>query len=116
MNGFNRLLGDLANKRGADNEQRLIDAVNFKNSVWPKWLIGIEKSSRDQDAKGIDIVVETDVGRIFIQVKSSKCGLDSVKKKKKHIVYMVINERKSMDKIYDTFIGVIGHKRSDYRR
>lgn len=37
----------------------------------PPWILGVKKSEETQDLQGIDFIVTTDVGDIYVQLKSS---------------------------------------------
>ena len=65
-----RVLGRLGNERGAHAERVVVDALN---SCWrPKWVKGARLASKELDHKGVDVVVSTDVGDLYLQVKASK--------------------------------------------
>lgn len=60
------------NRVGNATERRVLQLLNRPG--WPDWLIGpheITKQYGNEDQYGIDIIVRTDVGPFFLQVKST---------------------------------------------
>lgn len=79
------LFRKIGKERGKSNEDRFFEV--FKGyrvpTEFPPWFSGIQKSTREQDYfRRIDAVAFTsDVGKIYLQIKSSKSG---VKKFEEH--------------------------------
>src|SRR6185436_12825401 len=57
---------------GLNNEKRLVYTFSRDNPfhIRINWIRRVRHASREEDARGIDVVFETDVGPIKIQVKS----------------------------------------------
>lgn len=67
------LIGKIGNQRGLRNEQRFFKAIaNFPEK--PRWWLDVREKTPEEDQKGIDAVVTTDVGKLFLQIKSSLRG------------------------------------------
>lgn len=66
-----RALGAVSKERGASAERRVLLALAEAVSR-TEWLRGAWRSTPDEDARGIDIVANTDVGQLYLQVKSSQ--------------------------------------------
>ena len=49
-------------------------AIENGNGNNPDWYNGISKATMDQDQKGIDFIIHTAFGDIFVQIKSSEAG------------------------------------------
>ena len=69
--------------RGKDKEDRFLKL--FRSSRvppgFPDWFHGICRVSQEEDCRGIDAIAFTDdVGKIFLQIKSSKAGVEKFKK------------------------------------
>jgi hypothetical protein len=79
---INETLGHAANERGAHNEGRVLEAVE-RLATELDWISGGRKGTEEEDAAGVDVVVETDVGPLYLQVKSSKFGAGSFKEKRR---------------------------------
>ncbi len=67
-----QILGKDAKKRGRTNETRVIEALALPTR--PPWMRSVRRGTKAEDHAGIDVVVESDVGKLFVQVKSSRGG------------------------------------------
>lgn len=56
--------------KGRRNELRAVAAFEERCDDVPDWFVSIENSSLRLDRAGIDVVVYTDIGRAFVQIKS----------------------------------------------
>lgn len=69
--------------RGRDKEDRFLKLFRYGRvpSGFPDWFHGIRPVSQEEDCRGIDAIAFTDdVGKIFLQIKSSKAGVEKFKK------------------------------------
>jgi hypothetical protein len=79
-----------AHQKGFATELRVLDSfivpsniVSSHNSKWrfgysvPEWFVGFEKATKAQDAEGIDFILRTTNGDVYLQVKSSEGGKDA---------------------------------------
>ncbi|HZU96090.1 MAG TPA: hypothetical protein VFF73_05230 [Planctomycetota bacterium] len=66
------LMGTAARRRGRDNERRVLQAL--LEGARPEWLESARMATNEEDHRGIDVVVASDVGDLYLQVKSSKTG------------------------------------------
>lgn len=73
MSRVSSVLGSLGNERGSKNESLVAEVLSGLKERWP-WVKGWSKATAEQDRKGIDFVVNTDVGDLYLQVKSSESG------------------------------------------
>jgi len=55
-----------AQARGLESEERVLEACRLEPR--PAWLRRARRATRTEDHSGIDVVVESDVGRLFVQV------------------------------------------------
>src|SRR5271156_1710138 len=69
-----RIVDWVARARGIQAEERGVKACRSEGR--PAWMKTARYATREEDRHGIDIVVETDVGRLFVQVKSSQRGVE----------------------------------------
>ena len=61
---------------GYNNEYRVFEAYSPEFAgLFPPWIYGVRFTQDDDDHRGIDLVFETDVGDIGLQVKSSFAGM-----------------------------------------
>jgi len=71
-NNVARVLGKIGNERGRANEHHVLEACLLPSR--PAWMTGARAGTRVEDHAGIDVVVESDVGKPYVQVKSSRTG------------------------------------------
>ncbi len=64
--------GKDAQQRGLESEMRVLEACRLP--ARPAWMRSARPATPIEDRSGIDVVVESDVGRLLVQVKSSKLG------------------------------------------
>lgn len=64
--------------RGRYSECRVVDLVL---RLGEPWIFGARLATKDEDRRGIDVVVATDVGGLPLQVKSSEKGANVWRRK-----------------------------------
>ena len=69
-----KILENIQKSRGFQNEERFMRAIKNGNGNNPDWYNGISKATKEQDQKGVDFIIHTAFGNIFIQIKSSEIG------------------------------------------
>ena len=91
-----KILGNIRRSQGFKTEERFMRAIENGNGNNPNWYNGISKATTEQDQRGIDFIVHTAFGNIFIQIKSSEVGAikflnkKQIKNKNFRIVVLVI--------------------------
>lgn len=89
---YRNLLKQVRKERGYAGEQRVLIALEGNRTSWPEWLISIRKATEDEDIRGCDIVAETDVGKLYLQIKSSKVGIEKFhKRNRKKMIAAIIS-------------------------
>lgn len=81
--------GHRANEKGRLAEQRCLESVNELRVKSP-WIYGARLANLKEDARGIDVVVETDLGKLYLQVKSSHYGAHKFRRKRPKAKAIVI--------------------------
>ena len=68
--------------RGRDKEDRFLKLFRYCTVPpgFPDWFHGICGATQEEDCRGIDAIAFTDVGKIFLQIKSSSAGVEKFKK------------------------------------
>ncbi len=56
--------------KGRRNELRAVAAFEERTDDVPDWFVSIENASPKLDRAGIDVVLKTDAGDVFVQIKS----------------------------------------------
>jgi hypothetical protein len=74
------LPNDIGNATGKRNERRTLDAILALRASNPA-LVGARMATKEEDTQGVDIVVETAFGTMFVQVKSNKADARLWRKK-----------------------------------
>ncbi len=62
----------LTHQRGIESEMRLLESCRLPSR--PPWMRRARLATRIEDRSGVDIVIESDVGALLVQVKSSNAG------------------------------------------
>jgi len=71
---FDLLCGRAAVRRGFDHEWDVMRAFDVAHIETPFWFLGINWATPEMDLeRGTDLVVESDIGLLYLQVKSSLC-------------------------------------------
>lgn len=77
MKAIKRAFKDVSLRHGRNTEDRFFTAMSTAVSAgMPKWFVCVRRASLKEDTReGKDAVVETtDVGKLFLQIKSSEAG------------------------------------------
>lgn len=78
-----RAFRKVGRERGRDKEDRFLKLFRYGRVPpgFPTWFHGIRSVTQEEDYRGIDAIAFTDdVGKIFLQIKSSKTGVEKFKK------------------------------------
>ena len=62
----------LTHQRGIESEMRVLESCRLPSR--PAWMHRARRATRIEDRSGVDIVIESDVGALLVQVKSSNAG------------------------------------------
>jgi hypothetical protein len=112
VSGITRALGQLANERGKRNELRMLAAC--LSEPRPKWLRDARLATREEDARGIDIVVTTDVGDVYLQVKSSRIAAEIFQRRpmRAHAEVVVSNDKVTHERLIARAHGAVSRLRA----
>lgn len=116
-----KILEKTERSRGFWTEERFLRAIENANGNAPCWFKGISRSTREEDGKGIDFVIHTTVGNIFIQIKSSEAGANKFFKKiklkrLKNIIVLVIKIDYDEEKIRNMSFSLMKEKIDSFRK
>jgi hypothetical protein len=109
-----QMLGNEARKRGRTSEERVLEALELPSR--PAWMGAVRKATPAEDHAGIDVVVESDVGKLFVQVKSSRGGKAAFGKRRRsaRVGVVVVGVTDSPDKVLAKVVGELGKIRAEY--
>jgi hypothetical protein len=109
-----RVLGKIGNERGRANENHVLEACLLPGR--PAWITSARAATRTEDHDGIDVVVESDVGKLFVQVKSSRRGKAAFveRRRRSHVVVVVVKNGDTLDEILRRVVGALAPVRKQY--
>lgn len=110
----NSAINKAGHQRGTNAEdrvERLIQQIG--QSGWPKWIQSGRRATSLEDQGGIDFIFLTDIGDLYLQIKSSKVGVKSHlgKKKKKLIGCVIVKGTDSSTTIQSRIISKLAELR-----
>lgn len=79
-----RALGRAGQAVGREHERKVLEALQRPDRPW--WILGARLATGAEDREGIDVVVQTDTGTLFLQVKSNKLAANRWRKRHKALV------------------------------
>jgi len=88
--------GRQGNRKGHEAETRALNAAHSLCLV-RSWLRSARKATPDEDGRGIDIVVETTIGPLYLQIKSSLGAARSFRHGRKNCKAIVVIITPDMD-------------------
>ena len=108
------LLGKLGSERGRANEHHALEACLLPTR--PAWMTSARAATRAEDHDGIDVVVESDVGKLFVQVKSSRTGKAAFaeRRRRAHVAVVVVKSGDTLEEILRRAVGALAPVRKRY--
>jgi hypothetical protein len=100
--------------KGRRSEERLL-AVCGPGPARPDWVQEVARATPKEDAQGVDIVVSTtDIGKIYIQVKSSEGGrrLFLMQRRSSRIAVVVVKNFDTEESLQRKFLTTITSERA----
>jgi hypothetical protein len=78
----------------------------------PVWFKSLRRATSEEDAKGIDLVVEIDLGQVLIQVKSSWSRAKEFVEKHPEIPVLVVHPEDSEDRVRRNLLRIVRYERA----
>ncbi len=106
------LLAEITAERGTENERRVQATVNHLRQQI-SWITDVRCSTEREEARGIDLIVETDQGRILLQVKSSLIGREAFLRDSSHdpnILVIVADDEETDESLKKTLSILFRHR------
>lgn len=109
-----RVLGKLGSERGRANERHVLEACLLP--ARPSWMTSARAATRAEDHDGIDVVVESDVGNLYVQVKSSRTGKAAFveRRRRAHVAVVVVKSGDTLEEVLRRVVGALGPVRKQY--
>ena len=90
------IIGRIGKKKGRDGEDRILLVLKNSQDSWPGWLKSVRLATKEEDKKGCDIVADTDVGNLYLQIKSSITGVKEFKRRQRKKMIAILISRPEM--------------------
>lgn len=102
--------------RGANRELTVLEILSSPDM--PPWVCSARKGTPDEDRRGIDIVVATDVGKLFLQIKGSQKDADlfSAKRRKSSIATVVLRNPGVTRENRNRILAALSRERASVRK
>lgn len=100
--------------KGARNEVAVVQVLSGHEKL-PSWMGDVRACTEEEDERGIDVVVETDIGEIYLQVKSSYSNAQKFLRKwpQRNVGMVVIRPQDDRDTIFNKAMDAVAKQRSD---
>lgn len=109
-----KVIGDVINSRGRAREEQVLTALTRSDGAsFPPWFQGAERASDGDDARGIDVIVYSDVGKLFLQVKGSPKAVQEFLKKhpKGNIVPFLVHDDEYIEGLRKRLVEALNAER-----
>lgn len=113
---FNKALGDIARERGDERERKALASLGVE--PLPVWLKSVRARTPEEDRRGIDLVGESDVGQLHVQVKGCKAAARNFHERNwnRALIEVVIVAGHEDDKVIrDRVVNAFGRARDKVR-
>ncbi|HEY1691121.1 MAG TPA: hypothetical protein VGG39_03115 [Polyangiaceae bacterium] len=109
-----QMLGADARRRGKRSERHVLQALSLPSR--PEWMRSVRPATKEEDRAGIDVVVESDVGKLFVQVKSSQGGKArfEAKRRSARIAVVVAKVTDTPEGLLRKVVGELSTIRAEY--
>jgi hypothetical protein len=110
-----KVVGDVINARGRAREEQVLSALSTMTTVsLPSWFSHTEQACQKDDARGVDVVVHTDVGKLFLQIKGSQKAIDEFVRKhtKGNIVPFLVQSDECIESLQKRLIEALSNERA----
>lgn len=103
---------------GPMRERRLHTLLNTTKERLPSWIQSARLATPAEDRVGIDLIVESDVGEIHLQVKSSDRGKEAFAQRPgcAYIACIIVHEQLSDEEILQTTVNAMSELRELFLR
>ena len=107
-----RALGEAARLRGLANEARALEVL--QSTPLPPWAGAARRATDQEDRGGVDIVVDSDVGSLYVQVKSSAGAAKRFLKRRRRVAVVVVTGTMPESLIRGRLLAALTDLRSEY--
>ena len=106
------MFGRARQERGDFTERKVFAAFRDAGTL-PSWLTVVEPAPAELQPKGVDAVAATDIGNLYLQIKSSQTGARNHQERHPHghIAVVVININDPADAVRAKCLSALGNLR-----
>lgn len=110
-----KAIGDAARAKGENRELRALASLVIGEI--PPWLLSVRRRTVDEDRRGIDIIGESDVGTLMLQVKGCAAAARNFKldPRSRYIEVVIVDERTDDETIRVRVLEAFGRAREATR-
>ena len=111
----NHALGSFRNAIGKEREKAALNALRYnQDGFLPEWILAVALGTREEDRAGIDIVIHTDIGKMFLQIKSSRRQVEKFlsKHRKGNIVPFIVDQISDVLVLRGKLVACLENERS----
>lgn len=103
------IIRKIEKSRGFQTEERFVRAIENGNGDNPAWYKGMSWATKKEDQRGIDFIIHTIFGDIFVQIKSSEAGAIKFYRKRRNfrIIVLIIKSDYKEENIRNIFFSAI---------
>ncbi len=76
LHTLNKVAYEAGLRKGRENERKVIEAFETARVQTPRWFRGIDWAPQELDGDGVDFIVASDIGQLYLQIKSSDALAD----------------------------------------
>lgn len=111
-----KTIGDVARERGELRERRALASTT--TAPLPTWLRSVRKATLDEDRHGADLIGESDVGQLKVQVKGCAAAARNFRESHRYgyIEVVVVGGHESDETIRGRVLGAFGRARDTVRK
>ncbi len=112
MSRVTRLIGHSANARGAAAEAVVLAAAQLAVERH-EWLTEARAATPAEDRRGIDVVVGSDVGPLFLQIKEGRAAARAFNTERRGtlIEAVAVRGRRNPEDVVGSVVGALGRMR-----
>lgn len=102
-------IGKLSHERGKQSEEAALLALYEFRDKLPLWFMHARAATKDEDHRGVDLVVTTRIGKIYIQLKSSKKAVHEARLCPKYAGMLVerVTPGEDLEEVFKRLLGAI---------
>jgi hypothetical protein len=100
---------------GKQRELAALEALRFnEDGMIPEWIESTSLGTSTEDRAGIDIVVYTDIGKLFLQIKGTEIQVQKflAKHRKGNIVPFIVEQTSNIQVLREKLIACLQQERA----